>query len=70
MSYMQPEVSRGFPSGVSKRRGRLSRVVDPYRQTPLYRWQEDTGILVAHDEHLLEGDTLRQVVNIDYSNQC
>jgi hypothetical protein len=26
-------------------------VVDPQRQTPLYRRQEDTGILVAHDEH-------------------
>ena len=31
------EVSQGFPSGVSKWRGRLSRVVDPPRQTPLYR---------------------------------
>jgi hypothetical protein len=34
-------------------------VVDPHRHTPLYCRQVDTGILVAHDEHLLEGDTRR-----------
>jgi len=69
VSYMQPEVSQGFPSGVLKRCGRLSRVVDTHHQTPLYRRQEDTCILVAHDEHLLEGDTLQQVVDANYSNQ-
>jgi hypothetical protein len=67
---MQSEVSQGFPAGVSKRCGRLSRVVDPHHQTPLYFRQEDTGILVAHDEHLLEGDSLRQIVDVDHSNQC
>jgi hypothetical protein len=55
---MQSEVSQGFPAGVSKRCGRLSQVVDPYRQFSLFHRREDTGILVPHDERLLEGDTL------------
>jgi len=70
VSDMQSEVPQVVPAGVSKWCGRLPRVVDPHCQTPLYCWQEDTGILVAHDEHLLEGDSLWQIVNVDYSNQC
>ena len=51
VSDMQSEVPQAFPAGVLKRCGRLPRVVDPHRQTPLYCRQEDTGILIAHDEH-------------------
>ena len=58
VSDMQLEVPQAFPAGVSKWCGRLHRVVDPHCQTPLYCRQEDTGILIAHDEHLLEGATI------------